>query len=211
MDEFYFSCMVCINSLIRNKHTGNNCALVLELTEAVVGHELEFSHEQIKVDFNYFIDRLHETFEQEYSEQTDTVQNYLTKKIENFLKDKYRLMDYQPMTLLEGGWQVIDGPWIWHWIHIVSLHIDINGGVDEKVFFINMVEDLIACNICKHHYIKNKPILISGLGHFSLTDLFLMLHTHTKIDYGETVLTLNIKDINTVYKKQFQQNYINLN
>lgn len=210
MDEFYFSCIVCISTLIREKQMGENCALVLELTEAVLGHELDMSHEQLSADFNNFIEQTHATFGSEYNEAEDNVQNYLTKRVQRFLKDKYNLTEYPHMSLVEGGWQVVDAPWVWTWIHVVTVYIDLNNGIDEKTFFIGLVENLIGCSLCKNHYVRNKTTIFTGLTHFSLTDLFLMLHTQTKINFGSAPTQLDHKYINHVYKKRFQNNYNSL-
>lgn len=69
------------------------------------------------------------------------------------------------------------GPYLWGWIHIVSQYIDLNGGLNEKRSFIVFVEQLILCRICQRHYRDNKPSMMDSLAMFSLSDVFLILHT----------------------------------
>lgn len=196
-DEFYFACIVCLSGLIRVKGMGNKCTLVLELTESVLGHQLKVSHETLMADFNNFIEQTHSDYERNYnpSGKNDT-QNYLTRCIQHHLHNKLKLTDYPYMTLVNGNWQNVEAPWIWNWIHMVTIHIDLHYGNDEKNFFIGLVKDLVGCSICKDHYITNYATLVRGLSNYSLTDIFLMLHTHTKINYGTDKLELSPKLIN---------------
>lgn len=75
------------------------------------------------------------------------------------------------------NWPYVIGPYVWVWIHIVTQYIDLNGGINEKESFINFLENLILCTTCRTHYQENKPMLLRSLVAFSLTDIFLILHT----------------------------------
>lgn len=207
-DEFYFASIVCLSGLIRVKGMGNKCTLVLELTESVLGHQLKVSHETLKNDFDSFIEQTHRDYKRNYNPSaTNDTQNYLTRRIHHYLHTTLQLVDYPHMTLVNGSWQNVDAPWIWGWIHMVTIHIDLHYGNDEKNFFIGLVKDLVGCSICKDHYITNYATLVRGLSNYSLTDLFLMLHTHTKINYGTDKFELSPKLINSMYRKKIFKDY----
>lgn len=78
------------------------------------------------------------------------------------------------------SWADNIGPYMWGWIHIVSQYIDLNGGLNEKRSFIEFIERLILCRICQLHYKDNKPAMMDSLAAFSLSDVFLILHTCTQ-------------------------------
>lgn len=216
MDEYYFSCVMCLSSLIRTKGKGGRCALVLELTESLLGRKMPVSHIRLMSMFDNFILEVHDKFDKTSKNfdpkvMTHHVQNYLSNQICTFLKDKLNL-NYTQLTLPRdgGGWQDVDAPWIWLWIHTTSIHMDVCCGTTEKTFMINLIEDMIACSICKEHYRANKQTLIVGQTNHSMTNLFLMLHTHTKNDYGTGIFTLDTTNIITSYKQEFLENYVRL-
>lgn len=75
------------------------------------------------------------------------------------------------------GWSNVDAPLIWEWIHILTIHLDINAGINEKVSFIHFIKSIVLCGFCNEHYKQNIPHMVDGLYHLSLTDTFLLLHS----------------------------------
>lgn len=100
------------------------------------------------------------------------------------------------------SWPESIAPFIWEWIHIIANFIDLNGGQNEKIYFIEFIEIIIHCSICKSHYQDNKNLLINSLKFASLTDIFLILHTTLTVDLNANFI-LNTELINNQYKSAY--------
>lgn len=100
------------------------------------------------------------------------------------------------------SWPESIAPFVWEWIHIIANFIDLNGGQNEKIYFIEFIERIIHCSICIGHYQDNKNLLINSLKFASLTDIFLMLHTTLTVDVNANFI-LNTELINNQYKSSY--------
>lgn len=93
------------------------------------------------------------------------------------------------MLKIPAVWPDDMAPYIWDWIHIVSVHIDLNGGAIEKNNFVFVVEHSILCITCRQHYIDNIPGIQAALQKTSLTRTFLALHTHIHLNKNNRIVT----------------------
>lgn len=216
-----FATLVCLSMLFRYSKL-EKILVTLMLTKSVLKNSMG-THIDDTEKFNKRIKEFHEQTEIEFNnliKSTDLsikkpvdISNYILEKIYNFLDQEFNikldLIVLMPRVddPVGGAWQLLEAPWIWEWIHIMSIHLDMNCGINGKVYFMDLVQDLIGCVICKSHYVDNKQIMLSGLMKNTLTDIFLKLHTHTKINMGENKFSLN--DNSILLENKYKQNYYN--
>lgn len=113
----------------------------------------------------------------------------------------------------ERAWNNVEAPFIWEWIHVVTIHIDINAGVYEKISFINFIQNVITCGLCKYHYQSNIQLMVQGLQKQSLTDTYLILHSciAAKLPYDSDKTFLIEKDKKEKFFRQYMLYYNNNN
>lgn len=226
MDEFAFSALVCINTLIRRRNSGRECALVIELTRRVLKKNVDDDKYESGDNFLHLIpefNTLAEKINDEYRRENEKFKNAIdvTNWVLKFIHTAVQKMLNVNVSLVEiktrgnkkelAGWQTIEAPWVWIWIHVTTILLDLNSGSNEKIHYINFISHLIGCTTCLSHYTRNKVILLANLPHYSLTDLFLQLHTHISQEKeggsnnNNGVLVLNKGLINIKYKHKFQK------
>lgn len=108
----------------------------------------------------------------------------------------------------EQAWNTVDSVFIWEWIHIMTIHLDLRAGIHEKIAFIKFVKIIIGCGICQSHYNSQINSLIEGLTSNSLTDTYLILHT--SIPIGEKYKSTNTAYINKQKQKYFMDIFIDI-
>lgn len=108
----------------------------------------------------------------------------------------------------EQAWNTVDSIFIWEWIHIVTIHLDLRAGIHEKIAFIKFVKTIIGCGICQSHYNAQINSLIEGLTRNSLTDSFLILHS--SIPIGEKYNSNNITYVNKQKQEYFMGIFIDI-
>lgn len=111
------------------------------------------------------------------------------------------------------SWPEDMAPYVWDWIHTVTIHVDLNGGRIEKENFIHLVEHVILCATCRQHFIHNVTNITDAIQNkTSLTMVFLALHTHItrNKDGGGPDFIYNNSDVLEKYKKLYFQKYITL-
>lgn len=105
-----------------------------------------------------------------------------------------------------ASWPEDMAPYVWEWIHVVTVHIDLNGGDIEKKNFVYLVEHVILCGICRQHFIENMRGIEDSIKKTSLTNTFLALHTHitaTKQHTADQHFTYDIGAVSEIYKKKY--------
>lgn len=233
MDEFAFSALVCINTLIRRRNSGRECALVIELTKRVLRnnadddsdeHENGDNFLRLIPEFNTIAEKIREEYrdESEKFNNAEDVTNWVLKYIHTFVQSTLgvdiALVEIKTKKTNEykvPGWQTIEAPWVWTWIHVTTILLDLNSGSNEKVHYINFIAHLIGCTMCLSHYVHNKVVLLANLSEYSLTDLFLQLHSHISQEKkrnpskNDSLLMLNKSLINIKYKHKFQKMIFN--
>lgn len=149
------------------------------------------------------------------------------KKIKNILDNYYpHLSDYTEETINNlrakieedgniAGWPMTDSFYIWYWIHIISIDIDINSGYIDKKAFLTFIADLIACSSCRQHYLKNLNNLIISLQETTCTNTLLALHTHININLNrqesnENVFVFKFSLVQSNFKRKYRNDYIEL-
>lgn len=97
-------------------------------------------------------------------------QPYLDKGMED-IAEKIKLADN------ETYWSTLDSSYIWQWLHIVSIDIDLNSGLYAKIGFLKFIQNLISCGNCLKHYNYNLNNLIKSLNTTTCFNTLLALHT----------------------------------
>lgn len=112
------------------------------------------------------------------------------------------------------NWKESVGPSLWHWIHIVTLHLDLNAGYIEKKNFVIIVQGLIACSECNSHYRWNRDILLAMLEYYSISDVYLKFHSYISQLLQEahlkTVILFENASIDQSYRRNYLMEYLNL-
>lgn len=107
------------------------------------------------------------------------------------------------------NWNVTIAPSLWHWIHIVSIYMNHNAGQLEKNSFVKVIELLILCNFCKNHYRQKISYIFKWSLYYSLSDVFLILHTIINSNMFPTEFKNEdlIKHIQHEYRKNYIEEY----
>lgn len=185
------------------------CNAVLEMSSMFYGIKIhsppDFKHLAIQIETK--TKNLAKISENAYSIYFDTGMNDIREYLNTKTNIKWPMYDYI-ITEQYQGWNNVDSPLIWEWIHVITLYIDTKAGIIEKIFFIEFIKFIIGCSVCQQHYISNIKPMIKGLNKLSLTDTFLLLHsvTHAKQPY-------NIKHldyIKTDKRDHFNKIYISI-
>lgn len=218
MEIFIYSSSVVIYNLMRLSDTDvqEHCMAVLEITAKIAQMSIQGTP-----DFERLRARLIEEHQQlpQGVLYRQIVQDDV-KKIGKFLTvvtsvEKWPEFDINTSdgdaayTQRNGGWQNVDAPFIWEWIHIVSVHLDLNAGIVEKTNFILFIKNTVGCVFCRGHYIGHIPKLIVALSKLSLTDIYLILHTTIALENtGEPVFDVSkLSYINEWQKQRFFRQY----
>lgn len=114
-----------------------------------------------------------------------------------------------------AGWPMTDAIYIWQWLHIIAVHLDLNTGLDEKIAFINFIPNIVACGVCKHHYSMHKDELLKSLRTTSCTNALLALHTfindtRSKDDGEEKQFVYSKSLIDLYFHKKYRNDYLKL-
>lgn len=177
------------------------------------------------------VDKFSEIFtsvEQAFLQNEKPATNYGQLLLQNMRKVKIIWESYFPLyeTLLHVGcktikakmerdkissWPITDAEYIWYWLHIVTIDIDLNCGYTEKIAFIRFVSRLLGCSNCKSHYLKNQRGLEAALSKTTCTNAFLALHTHINANIIDPVNFVFTKDlVNSFYGDKFKQDFLKL-
>lgn len=182
------------------------------------------------VNLTQFTKDLH-IIEQQY--KNTHVSNYAEYLLLNVKKIKTLLDGYYPklsnytevaienlQTKIKGdgnvaGWPMTDSFYIWYWIHIISIDMDINSGYIDKKAFLAFIADLIACTTCRQHYLNNLNNLILSLQETTCTNALLALHTHinTSLDRqesNENIFKFKFNLVQNSFKRKYRNDYIEL-
>lgn len=113
-----------------------------------------------------------------------------------------------------ASWPITDATFIWSWLHIISIDIDLHCGTEEKRAFLNFIPEIIACPICKNHYLQNLNGLNKSLERTTCANAILALHTHVNAtinteDY-QTKFVFDKKLVNLFYSKKYKTDYLRL-
>lgn len=218
MDIFlYASCAVIYNLMRPNAkpELQKHCMAVLDVTATI---------SRVEVSQTPDFERLRHTLVQEHKglpkdlKYTQVFQSDV-KKICKFLEsatdvEKWPDFDISASASSSAdysneGWQNVDAPFIWEWVHIVTIHLDLNAGMAEKTNFVVFLQNSVGCSICHSHYGQHMPRLIAALVKLSLTDVYLILHTtiaREEIDGGQFDAK-NLNYIDARHKKRFFEQY----
>lgn len=218
MNDFLFSALACISTLIRNRDSGQECGLVILLTHSLMkggggGNLQEIpTLGQLTETFNGVARDIRTDYElvKNTIESAVDVSNFVLQYIHPYVTEILGNFPLKQLTAendANSGWQNLEAPWTWHWIHLTTINIDLNSGSEEKTHFIEFVKNLVGCSMCQKHYEQNKTILTRALSQFSLTDSFLQLHTQTKINADGGVFVPSLNLINIEYKQMYEKKY----
>lgn len=223
LDEYLFSSLVCINTLIREPENATECGLIILLTRNLFLYDEQPPKiEQLTATFTNLAKELQNDYKTKNIgsktegpvDTTNYVIEYIYPHISKLYGVSFNVYELVTESKRDSGWQNVEAPWTWYWIHLTTMNMDLSCGLDEKVYFIRFIAKLIGCTICRSHYDANKQVLIKGLTQYSLTDLYLQLHTHTKsngIDLytgGGSSFILSNKLVQRQYKREYERKFL---
>lgn len=81
-----------------------------------------------------------------------------------------------------SSWPITSAFFIWPWLHIIAIDMDLNCGFQEKSSFLKFIADIIACSECKHHYIQHLNELLKSLTKTTCANTILALHTYINLN-----------------------------
>lgn len=100
--------------------------------------------------------------------------------VSNFLGRVFG-MAFPEVTFSSFVWPQSFAPWIWCWIHPFTRYLDQRCGDDVKRNFVLLLLSVIKCMTCHEHYKQSIDGILDGMKKAPLQNVFLALHTHTKI------------------------------
>lgn len=141
---------------------------------------------------------------------------YTSREFESFVYNSTKTHVENIKDVKMISWPVTFGPLMWRWIHIVAPYLDLNVGLAEKISFVHIVQLMIKCELCEEHYKSLKQTLCTLFEMYSISDMFLILHTviEKQIDINNNDWSNDVENttllINQKYKKEFQQRYFKI-
>lgn len=119
-----------------------------------------------------------------------------------------------------ASWPITDAAYVWQWLHIVAIDIDLNCGMEEKQAFFKFIPEIIACGVCKKHYSQHLNGLINSLEKTTAANTLLALHSYineniTNInnshDDDTTIgFVYDKRMVNLFFANKYKKYYINL-
>lgn len=110
-----------------------------------------------------------------------------------------------------ASWPITDSFYIWPWLHIVAIDMDLNCGYLEKISYFKFINEIITCGICKNHYSENLNELIKCLKITTCANALLALHTHIQKNNENSKqdsFIYNNLFINKFYLNKYRKQYI---
>lgn len=112
-----------------------------------------------------------------------------------------------------ASWPITDAYYIWPWLHVISIDMDLNYGLEEKKAFLKFIPDIIACNNCRSHYLRHLDELFKSLMKTTCANTLLALHTfinsHIIHDDREFIKFIYDKNlVNLFFHKKYQTEYL---
>lgn len=102
-------------------------------------------------------------------------------------------VDYDYPEIIEPtspSWPLTFAPYIWTWIHFITRDLDLKFTNQSDVFikikvkFILLIESMIGCSECAHHYKLHRQELIDATNNESLFNVFMAFHTFVNKNRG---------------------------
>lgn len=213
--QFTFNSLICICNTYDNKMA---CYVVLSKTFQILNRNIP-----TKDAFNRYYDSIHSTYLNDV--KSCKIYNQLL-----FVRFKYAKMlwkkfgelisvasEYESLLnkIKEDGfasWPVTDAVYIWPWLHIIAIDMDVNCGYTEKISFLNFIKALIGCSECKRHYKEHLNALVSGLNVSTCSRVLLAVHTFINTDNNRinSSLKFEYKDslVDKFYLAKYMSQYI---
>lgn len=118
----------------------------------------------------------------------------------------------------ETYWQTLDSSYIWNWLHIVSIDIDLNAGMIAKIGFLTFIKDLISCGLCLGHYRQHLAEIIRSLETTTCYNTLLALHTYINAHRDDASSTSNNNKqymynsdfVNLFFYRKYKREYLML-
>lgn len=202
MDHFLFSTAVVLHRLMRDsidKRGLAKCNAVLSLTSNIIKVPMTVDFQ--KISTNVKNNKNYKSYVELVNESVKIICFELTSMTDL----KWPFYEIVVTDSRGIGWQTVDAPWTWEWIHIVTFHLDLEFGLKEKVSFCNFIQYTIGCKYCEHHYIAQLKFIINSLEEGSISNIFFILHTSIAKDQGYTYAP---DRIDITQKKKFLKNYL---
>lgn len=189
LEEFLLDTLICLSNALHDKKLCNtifkkSCNLL-----SVTFIQNDGIGDTNKYDFY----KLTEQLEKQNKSKTiiENSHEYMLSKVQR-VKNVWKMFFPQHSELLENGihrlnakiskdgfasWPITDAVYIWPWIHIIAIDIDLNFGIVEKKAFLKFIPGIIGCPICRNHYIMYLGNMIDSLEVTSCAKVLLALHT----------------------------------
>lgn len=113
----------------------------------------------------------------------------------------------------ETYWSTLDSSYIWQWIHIISIDIDLNCGLTAKIGFLIFIQNLISCGNCLKHYKQNLNNVIDSLNITTCSNTLLALHTFINMHSQQEQMPdyiYNSKLVNLYFYSKYKGEYLHL-
>lgn len=109
------------------------------------------------------------------------------------------------------SWPITDSYFIWLWLHVIAIDMDLNFGLEEKSAFLIFITDIINCSKCKQHYLGHRDEMIKSLMKTTCANTLLALHTfinENKFKKNQPKFYFDEKLILSFYYRKYQNNYL---
>lgn len=183
-DMFVFCSLICIcNVLLRQS---NGIYIVLTQSFSILNrHEPNTSERQISKFLSQNRTRLQQLLKSGTRDRTLGLIDLMTELWLDICPQDAPAINSGKQHLFRRAqeigiisWPAIDAFYIWNWIHLVALHIDLNRPhMSEKKNFARFVCNLINCGECAEHYRSNLETVLQNCQLVGCANTFYALHT----------------------------------
>lgn len=169
------------------------------------------------IDYRKFVDNLQPVIETKITTYAEYLLAKMSKvaNIWNILLPQHRELTANAIaTVTErikldrgvAGWPMTDAIYIWPWLHVIAIHLDLNAGHAERVSYLRFIPNLIACSSCRQHYRQHSAQVIESLQLTTCANALLALHTYVNSTRG--IEDEEVDATTGVIKRKQKQQYV---
>lgn len=218
LQSFLASALVCMFNSSLNTKNNDACFSVFRQTCELIGLDArDKSHfDKVYLEIEKSVDKIETSEWSEFmlwnvqklkllwDKYFPAYSVYIEEGIDE-IREKIKMLDN------DVYWQTLDSIYIWNWLHVVSIDIDLNCGMTSKIGFLRFIRDLISCGICAGHYEKHIDEVVKSLSTTTCYNTLLALHTFintNKYQNHEQNYIYSNKLVNLFFYSKYKKDYL---
>lgn len=211
LQEFITCSVVCMANTL---HSSDQCYRVMVRSCRILGYRVDYK--QFSENFDNQIKNVTITTYADYLLHTlEKVREIWTKLLpqhDTLIKNGIATIAEKMKKDNAGSWPITDAVYIWPWLHIIAIHLDLNAGHAERVSFLRFIPNMIACLNCRQHYYQHLDAVIESLQTTTCANALLALHTfvNAHLTENETQYKYDINLVKVYFYEKYRKDYFKL-